>query len=196
MMKLAGLILAAGESKRFGGRKQLAKLNGKPMLQHTVDHLEPLFGKDLFVVLGAFHDEIRPHIKHPVNIVINPDWPAGMGTSIAAGIGEICRYGAYDGILIALADQMKIGTAQYLSLINQFEKNRIVASRYGNKNAVPAIFPASLFTQLASLNTQTGARELLVQQQQNTISVPIDDASFDVDFKSDLAALQNDKILN
>ncbi|WP_349598671.1 nucleotidyltransferase family protein [Thalassospira sp. NFXS8] len=195
-MKLAGLILAAGESKRFGGRKQLAKLNGKPMLQHTVDHLEPLFGKDLFVVLGAFHDEIRPHIKHPVNIVINPDWPAGMGTSIAAGIGEICRYGAYDGILIALADQMKIGTAQYLSLINQFEKNRIVASRYGNKNAVPAIFPASLFTQLASLNTQTGARELLVQQQQNTISVPIDDASFDVDFKSDLAALQNDKILN
>jgi molybdenum cofactor cytidylyltransferase len=195
-MKLAGLILAAGESKRFGGRKQLAKLNGKPMLQHTVDHLEPLFGKDLFVVLGAFHDEIRPHIKHPVNIVINPDWPAGMGTSIAAGIGKICRYGAYDGILIALADQMKIGTTQYLSLINQFEKDRIVASRYGNKNAVPAIFPASLFTQLASLNTQTGARELLVQQQQNTISVPMDDASFDVDFKSDLATLQNDKILN
>lgn len=195
-MKLAGLILAAGESKRFGGRKQLAKLNGKPMLQHTVDHLGPLFGKDLFVVLGAFHDEIRPHIKHPVNIVINPDWPAGMGTSIAAGIGEICRNGAYDGILIALADQMKIGITQYLSLINQFEKNRIVASRYGNKNAVPAIFPASLFTQLASLNTQTGARELLVQQQQNTISVPMDDASFDVDFESDLAALQNDNILN
>ena len=91
--KCAGLILAAGESTRFGGRKQLADIHGVPMIRHTIDALASLRGLDRFVVLGAFADEIRPVIGTDCHIVDNPDWASGMGSSIAAGIGPLRKTG-------------------------------------------------------------------------------------------------------
>ena len=49
------LILAAGEGRRFGGPKQLAELDGKPLLQHVLETAAPW---DPLVVLGAHADEI------------------------------------------------------------------------------------------------------------------------------------------
>src|SRR5918997_1615678 len=53
----AGLVLAAGAARRFGGPKQLAELDGRPLLEHA---LAALSGLDrIVVVLGARADEIR-----------------------------------------------------------------------------------------------------------------------------------------
>ena len=42
---ITGVVLAAGEGRRFGGTKQLATVDGKPLAQHAVDALDPGRGR-------------------------------------------------------------------------------------------------------------------------------------------------------
>ncbi|MFT7437581.1 MAG: molybdenum cofactor cytidylyltransferase, partial [Polaribacter sp.] len=51
-MKTAVLILAAGAASRFGSLKQLALIDGKPMLQHCIDTANSLFPDAVYTVLG------------------------------------------------------------------------------------------------------------------------------------------------
>ena len=59
MSAIGGLVLAAGEGRRFGGPKQLAELDGVPLLQHAVDAMEGADDADpVRVALGARADEV------------------------------------------------------------------------------------------------------------------------------------------
>ena len=186
---LAVLLLAAGESARFGGRKQLADIDGKPMLRHAIDTLSPLSPSGLCVVLGAFHDEIAPETDPAHNIILNENWASGMGSSIAAGMAEIARHGAFDGVLIALCDQVRLCTADYQKLITQFDSSTIVATRYDGGYGVPAIFPADLFKTLETLSGQQGARKILNGPDHDVIGVDLPNAVHDIDTQNDLNAL-------
>jgi molybdenum cofactor cytidylyltransferase len=97
----AGLLLAAGEGKRFGGPKQLARVDGRPLVEHA---LRALAGLDrVVVVLGARAEEIRAGADlGGADVVVCADWAEGMGASLRAGLA------ALDGaeeVVIALGDQ-------------------------------------------------------------------------------------------
>ncbi|WP_417826077.1 nucleotidyltransferase family protein [Thalassospira povalilytica] len=187
--KCAALILAAGESTRFGGRKQLADIHGVPMIRHTIDALASLPGLDRFVVLGAFADEIRPVIGTDCHIVDNPDWASGMGSSIAAGIGAIAKNGDYHAVLIALCDQVRLGRGDYQKLIGSFDGEHIIATRYSGGFGVPALFPASLFSELTILSGPSGARAILNGAVHDVIGLELEAARFDIDTRDDLNAV-------
>src|SRR5437762_11604793 len=60
---IGGVVLAAGEGSRFGGAKQLADLNGRPLLEHSLAALAAVPAVEKFVlVLGARAEEIRSRI--------------------------------------------------------------------------------------------------------------------------------------
>ena len=187
---LAVLLLAAGESARFGGRKQLADINGSPMICHAIEALSTIAGADLFVVLGAFQDEIAPVIDTPAHIITNDNWASGMGSSIAAGMTEIQHHGSYDGVLIALCDQVRLGPADYDKLIAAFDGQNIVATRHDDGFGVPAIFPAHMFKSLAALNGQAGARKVLNGAHHEVIGVDLPNAADDIDTQDDLIAMR------
>jgi molybdenum cofactor cytidylyltransferase len=50
---IGGLILAAGKGTRFGGPKQLAELDGRPMLEHSIQAMTASPVGRVVVVLGA-----------------------------------------------------------------------------------------------------------------------------------------------
>jgi CTP:molybdopterin cytidylyltransferase MocA len=53
-MRVCGAVLAAGAGRRFGAAKQLAPLDGRPLVQWAVDAAEAAAGlDDLVVVVGA-----------------------------------------------------------------------------------------------------------------------------------------------
>ena len=185
-MRLAALLLAAGEGRRFGGCKQLAELDEKPLIRHALDALLPLFNDSLYVVLGAHRDRVRAVIEPPAKIVEHAQWQAGMGSSIACGIGAIENIDAVDGLLIALADQPRITQADYHRLSQSFEGDRIVATEYNGQPGAPAIFPQFRFEDLAALEGDRGARQLLRDPNTETQLVIIASAGFDVDQKADL----------
>lgn len=184
--KLATLLLAAGESARFGGRKQLADINGKPMIEHALDALSGMPKSDTFVVLGAYGDEIAPRLKSGVTIISNEHWATGMGSSIACGMTKIATNGGYDGVLIALCDQVNLTSEDYTRLITAFDGKQIVATRHQDGLGVPAIFPKSVFDDLQSLAGPIGARKIIDRHADKVMAVSIVNAALDIDTQDDL----------
>jgi len=190
-MKIAGLILAAGESTRFGGRKQLADIDGKSMLEHAIDQLRPIFNDDLYVVLGAFRDEILAVIGNRAKTIANDNWQSGMGSSIAAGIAGICAAGNYDGVLIALVDQVGLTRSDYQKLLNAFDGSHVIASRYKEMNGVPALFPSAYFPELSRMDGTRGAQQVLNNTSHDISAIAMPNAAFDIDTQDDLKLFAN-----
>ncbi len=190
MTNIAGIILAAGESRRFGGRKQLAEVSGKSLLRHAMEALKGACTGRPFVVLGAYHDEIAPHIAHDGEVVFNAQWPQGMGTSIAVGIGAINDHPAkFDGALIAVCDQICLEKQDYQKLVAAFDGSSIVATAYADGLGVPAVFPRSMWDELAVLDGATGARKLINRARQKVTAVTLPNATIDIDTRQNLADL-------
>ena len=157
-MKLAAMILAAGQARRFGGRKQLAHIDGQAIVQRSAGQLSALLPDDTYVVTGAYHDEVSPLMHDRYRVLQHENWPLGLGNSVAFGVKEIMKKDEYDGILIALADQVAVRTEDFHRLIRQFDSQTIVAAFYKNRHAVPAIFPAFYFDQLCLLTVIVGRK--------------------------------------
>ena len=85
---IAGVILAAGEGRRFGGPKQLAMLDGAPLIEHALAAMREADSIDrMIVVLGARADAIRAGADlEDADIVVADDWREGMAASLRAGI--------------------------------------------------------------------------------------------------------------
>lgn len=189
--QIACLILAAGSSSRFGGRKQLADVSGAPMIQHTIRQIKACFDGTIFCVVGAYGDEVAVHITSDVEVIKFANWQEGMGASIAHGVKTIRQKKEYDGILIAVVDQVALTCEDYKKLITPFDGNAIVASHYGGRCGVPALFPPSYFNQLEKLSGDRGAQSLLKDAQNPKVLVPMALAEFDIDTPHDLILFEN-----
>ena len=183
-MKISGLILAAGNSKRLGKPKQLLQLDGQYLLERTQAMLQNCCDQ-VFTVLGANHPIIMNRIKIEQPI-INNQWPNGMGTSLTLGLKKI--QSDADFVLIALSDQPLIKAFHYHLLCQTQRKNpnKMVASSYANTQGVPASFPQRFYPDLlqAAANNQ-GAQVILKNNKQKRIDLACPAAAFDVDTQED-----------
>lgn len=99
--RIAGLLLAAGMGRRFGGPKALADTGDGPWVLRA---LETLSGLDpLLVVVGAAAEEVTALLPPPVRAVPNPDYSSGMGSSLAAGLRALAEE-PVDAAVIMLVD--------------------------------------------------------------------------------------------
>ena len=82
---IAGIVLAAGSGSRFGGTKQLAQLDGIPLLEHALRAIEAVRAIDrIVVVLGARADEILAGIDFgAAEPVVCADWKEGQAAICA-----------------------------------------------------------------------------------------------------------------
>jgi molybdenum cofactor cytidylyltransferase len=185
-MRIAGLLLAAGAGCRFGGCKQLALIEGKPLVRHALESLARLFDDDLYILLGAYREDIQPLVEDLATVISHADWHQGLGSSIARGVDEIEARGRYAGMLIALADQPRISTGDFGQLVERFDGNRIVAAHYTGAPGVPAIFPATAFDDLRRLYGDRGAKSMLLDANREIDSVPLAAAATDIDTEADI----------
>ena len=161
-MEIAGLILAAGGSRRMGEPKQLLPWANTTLLEHTIGTARLAGISKLFIVLGGDSEAIQKKIgKEGLTWVQNPDWSQGMGTSIAAGIGLLSDDPEIRGCLILLCDQPFITSTYLQAMIDTFDEQTIVASRYRDTPGAPCLFPRRYFAQLRQLEGDQGARKVL-----------------------------------
>jgi molybdenum cofactor cytidylyltransferase len=184
--KIAGLLIAAGSSKRMGKPKQLLPWGDTTLLQHAIAQLKASKIHKLFLVLGAnFHLICSKIDSEGIHIIKNQNWQMGMGISIASGISEIDT-GAYDAVLIALGDQPFQDSFHYNSLIDKYlEKRNIVATAFEEKAIVPAVFPEQYFEQLKNLQADAGARNILADNKENIVFVASSGKDIDIDTPED-----------
>ena len=83
-MTVAGLVLAAGAGRRFGGPKALVELDGERLVDRMVRVLRAGGCQPLVVVAGAV-----PLAVSGATVVDNPDWRTGMGSSLRSGLAAL-----------------------------------------------------------------------------------------------------------
>jgi len=192
------VIIAAGDSSRLGQPKQLVQFRGESILVRTIEIARKL--SDTFVcVLGYQADEIVSQLNISTShLIVNNDWSQGMGSSIATGVDFLSTKKNIDAIMILLSDQYMITISELIELAEKWQStnNNIIASQYfENKQmrfveGAPAIFSRIYFEQLKKL-TIKGARDIIKNNPQDLMSLQIDNASFDLDTKTDLQHLRN-----
>ncbi|MET0355587.1 MAG: nucleotidyltransferase family protein [Cellvibrio sp.] len=187
-MSLHTLILAAGRGSRFTKNvlsenpKQLAIIDGQPMLRCAVNLANALTPGKVTVVLGYRHELMQPLVRD-VNLVVNPEWEKGIGCSIACGVAALPTHAS--AVLIFLCDQMALNTADLKRLQILYESatdnkaTDIVCAKYDGSFGVPAIFPRRYFSQLIALDSDQGAKQILYKNP--VISLPIENAALDID---------------
>ena len=194
-MKIAILILAAGESKRMNGIKQLLPWKNTTLLGNAIEQAIQSKGNAVYVVLGANANQITPTIAHyNIQIIENKNWKNGLGNSIAAGVKEIKEnQGDYDAILITLADQPLLTADYYNLLMDHYVQNKakIIASETNNSPSVPAIFDAVYFEKLSQLNQDQGAKEILITAQNEVYRLPATANLIDIDTQMEYEKVYN-----
>lgn len=184
-LKIAVLILAAGEASRMQHPKQLLAWKETTLLNHSITTVSNLRNARCFVVLGAHKDVILPTITHPsVSVLYNENWKQGMGASISVGVKNIRSQAAFDALLILLADQPLVHTTYLQQLIDTFitSKKGIVASQYTKTTlGVPAIFDAKYFKQLEALKDDIGAKYIIKTNSVDAHSIEASGIIGDID---------------
>ena len=102
-MRIGGLILAAGEGRRFGGTKQIAELHGRPLLEYALAAMPPARAHRVVVVLGHAAAEIRATVDlHGAEPVVCERWHEGQAASLRCGLEAL---GDVDAVVVVLGDQ-------------------------------------------------------------------------------------------
>jgi CTP:molybdopterin cytidylyltransferase MocA len=162
-VSVCGLVLAAGAGSRFGGDvpKPLAPFRGRPLLTWPLAALRAGGVQDIILVTGAHSDAIHAAASGE-RVVHCADWAEGLSASLRAGVAAAAGAGA-DAILIALADQPLLSGEAIARVIAAREPDRFDAIRatYSGTPNHPTLLESSLFTAVAELRGDTGARPLL-----------------------------------
>ncbi|MDP5061059.1 MAG: nucleotidyltransferase family protein [Maribacter sp.] len=189
-LDIAVLIMAAGASKRMDGIKQLMPWKDSNFLLETIKTVQNTNANSLHVVLGSNVEFITNHCnlkEKNIDVIVNSNWENGLGDSIAHGVKVLLKQRPnLDGILICLADQPLLSFKYLNSLMVEYVKHpsNIIATNYGKKVGVPALFPKLLFEELCALKGDFGAKEIL--NNKNNAIIPLDAADQIVDVDTNL----------
>jgi molybdenum cofactor cytidylyltransferase len=189
----AGIILAAGESTRFGEPKQLLRLCGRFLLEWVLTAALDSNLDRVVLVLGYEHERIRCSLvsttAHPkCEILVNPDYRSGQSTSLKAGIFSIRH--SFPSAMFLLGDQPLVDAAFINLLMKRFaasEKPICVPTHRGTRGN-PTLFGSSFYPQLLKLAGDKGARDLIAGYPQQVLAVEITDplVFLDVDRREDI----------
>lgn len=191
--QIAVLILAAGASTRMGRTvKQLLPWKGTTLLGHAISTAKASKADDVVVILGAQASQLHSMFEmSSVTLLENKQWPLGMGTSIACGIAHLIDHQKkWNGALIMLCDQPMVDVDYLNTLIDTFADNVIVATDYGERRGVPALFSKAYFHELAELKADYGAREVLQRHREDVIVLDAAGRTVDVDTPEDYKSLK------
>lgn len=193
-MKHYGIILlAAGESKRFGSPKQLAEYKDKTLLQHAIDEAAKVDKAAVCVVLGAHKEDIlAKHKTEHIIAGINEDWQSGMASSIQTGLHRLLQnYTDLRGCIIAVSDQPFLKSRVFEQLIEKQEETGagIVASAYAGTLGTPVYLDKKYFDELMALKGNDGAKQMLEIYKEDLSQIDFEQGEIDIDTPEDLAAI-------
>lgn len=190
-MKTELILLAGGQSKRFGGIKQLTDIHGQPMVCHCLSQYRQgekwLKGiSNGYVALGANAALIVDALPKNINTHIVNSWQNGMGHTLAESMQVITSDTTH--VLIGLADQVLVTQQMIMRLLEKsiLCPQNIITAKYAGRVGAPSIFPRQYFSQLNQLTGDKGAKIILEQAVQHVISIEMPEAAIDIDTPEDI----------
>ena len=186
MIRVVGLLLAAGQSSRFGSNKLLHPLiDDKPMLLVTAEKLATVLPGSIVVISNELRTLTTQLEQLGLRVVVNEHAQQGMGSSIACGVGASQDA---SGWLIMLADMPYINIETIRLIADKLENGTgIVAPTLDQQRGHPVGFSRCFKAELLALNKDTGAREIINNHLDQLEPVAVSDAGVitDIDHVSD-----------
>jgi molybdenum cofactor cytidylyltransferase len=186
---LAGVVLAAGESRRMGRPKQLLPFGEGTILERVVDTVLTAGVGEVLVVLGHLADSVRVVLgDRPVRAVINESYRQGMLSSVKCGVRAISA--GYDAVLFALGDQPHIEYTVVSEVMRAYRTGHagIVIPRYGAKKGHPIIINLHKYREaIINLPEDAGLNALMQAHTDDVclIDVATEDIIRDIDVPDD-----------
>jgi molybdenum cofactor cytidylyltransferase len=206
---VAGIILAAGEAKRFGQLKQVLDYKGQPLVRKVTRTALSAGLSPVVVVTGANAKAVEAAVNDlPVTITRNANWPQGQSTSIQAGLQAI-RFpalrdsspkffefgGGWEGVgaaIFLLADQPQVMPTVIQALIEQHARTlaSILAPLVAGQRANPVLFDRLTFPDLMSLSGDVGGRAIFNRHRVSYLPWQDEALLLDIDTPEDLERLR------
>ena len=193
--RIGVLLLAAGQSRRMGGpNKLLAEIDGVPMVARVAQRLLASRARPIIAVLGNQADAVDAALgKLPVERVRNPDFAAGLSTSLKRGIATLPP--ELDGVIVCLGDMPLISGRHLDRLIaafNPLEGRTIIVPTRRGKRGNPVLWSKRFFAQMTELAGDVGAKHLIGEHADLVAEVEMDDDAVlvDIDTPEALDALR------
>ncbi len=183
-VRVAAMVLAAGESRRFGSPKQLLPWGETTLLEHVVNVALKSTVEKTIVVLGHRAEQFSGLLQgRPLQVVINEEWRGGLSTSVKAGLRALPAN--CDACLFLLADQPNVTSQLVDSVLRRYRRTLapIVAPVHRGRRGNPVLFSRRLFPELLETEGDQGGRELILRHrdQMELVEVGEEDIFLDID---------------
>lgn len=187
--QVAGIVLAAGGSSRFGSPKQLLPWRGKTVLNSVVSTAFDTGLAPVIVVLGANADQIEPSLPKECVVVRNDAWSEGQSSSIRIGLAQLSE--EIDGVLILLGDQPQVNPHFCSSIIQKgLECGKITIPYVNDRRANPVFFPKHTLKRLGQVTGDQGGRAIFSEFQVEYLPWLDDCMALDIDTPEDYEKLK------
>jgi len=190
--RVAGVILAAGASTRFGRNKLLLNLGGESLARRAAKAALDAGLRPVVVVLGHDAGRVRGELGGlEVRVVMNPDHAKGMNTSLRAGVAALPEDAA--AAVVLLADMPRVTAAMIARLVETFSESGapLVASDYGGVHAPPTLYARALFPELGGAEGDGSGKRVVRSHESEVVRVPWPpEALADVDGEEDWEKLR------
>jgi molybdenum cofactor cytidylyltransferase len=169
---VAGVVLAAGTSTRFGRNKLLLRIDGESLVRRAVRAALDAGLDPVVVVLGHEADRIRAELSGlPARDVFNPDYALGMSTSVRAGVAALPAGPA--AAVVQLADMPRVTAEMLGRLVDRFVETGagVVASDYAGVQAPPTLYARPLFPELGGMEGDAGGKGIVRRHEPDVVRV-------------------------
>lgn len=170
MPRTAGLVLAAGEGRRFGGPKAPYVLAGQRLVDRAVDVLVAAGCEPVLVVLGAWVGDVPGAV-----VVENPAWDEGMGSSLRVGLAAAEPYDV-DRVVITLVDLPGLTTEAVSRVLGTDAE--LASATYGGRRSHPVLIGRPHWTGVTATSVgDRGARTYLAAHEDELTLVEVGDVA-------------------
>ena len=171
---ISAILLAAGQSKRMKGENKLAKkIQGIPLIKHSVKNILASSIGELIIVLGFQKEIIEKLINknEKIKFVFNKDFKSGIASSIKVGLNHLSK--DTDAFFICLGDMPNVNKDIYNKLIQSKDNNKIVIPTYKGQQGNPILFSKSVKDILVNVKGDMGAKKILEKNKEKVLNFEI-----------------------
>jgi CTP:molybdopterin cytidylyltransferase MocA len=192
-VRVAAILLAAGEGRRMGLPKALLPLSGGTFLSHLGRLFAASGCAPVVAVIGAEADRVAREAGLPAGVVlaVNERWREGMLGSLWCGLDAVEARGGADAVLVHPVDNPLVSADTVAAVIGSLRAgSRIAVPSHRGRRGHPAGFASSLWPALRGAPVAQGARSVLAAHPDLVVHVPsAEDCLVDLDTPQDLARI-------
>ena len=173
---ISAILLAAGQSKRMNGENKLTKkIQGIPLIKHSVKNILSSSVDELIVVLGYQKKIIEKLIEknEKIKTVFNENFENGIASSIKTGLNHFSE--KTEAFFICLGDMPLVNYNIYNQLIKSKDNKKIIVPIYKGQQGNPVLFDKSMKEKIMSISGDAGAKKILELNKDKILNLEIND---------------------